>query len=309
MTAIGLGNRRTMSIRHKLGLWGLGSWILSVVTLLPALASAFEMHEKEYGKPVEWQMDLQLSVTPVMNMLIDLHNLLMVVITVITIFVMLLLAYVCVRFSAKRNPVPSRTTHNTMIEVVWTTIPVIILVGLAIPTLKTLYYIETIEDADMTLKVVGNQWYWHYAYPDHGGFEFDSNMKAEDDLLPGELRLLEVDNRVVVPVDTTVRVEMTAADVIHNWAIPAFGIKQDVVPGKLTEVWFRANRTGVYYGQCSELCGIRHGFMPIAVEVVEQDIFDAWVTEAQANYASAQPVPDTPLRAGALQMQHIAYAE
>lgn len=297
-----------MGIRQKLAFL-----IVSAAALLPALAPALafalEIPEKEYGKPVDWQYDLQLSVTPVMNMLIDLHNLLMVVITVITVFVILLLAYVCVRFSARNNPVPSRTTHNTMIEVVWTTVPVIILVGLAIPTLKTLYYVNKIENADMTLKVVGNQWYWNYSYPDHGGFTFDSYMKNEEDLLPGELRLLEVDNRVVVPINKTVRVEMTAADVLHNWAVPAFGLKQDVIPGRLTEVWFRANRTGVYYGQCSELCGIRHGFMPIAVEVVEQDIFDAWVTEAQANYAQSGDIPQTPLRALASNPQALASAE
>ena len=197
-----------------------------------------------------------------------------------------LLAYVVWRFSESRNPTPSRTTHNTLLEVLWTALPVVILVVIAIPSVRLLYYSDVAPEADMTVKAIGHQWYWTYEYPDHGNFSFDSTMVDSAELKPGAPRLLEVDNRIVVPVGRTVRVQVTADDVIHAWAIPAFGVKVDAVPGRLNEVWFKAERTGVFYGQCSELCGVNHGFMPIRVDVVDESAFDAWVAEAKTRFAA-----------------------
>ena len=205
--------------------------------------------------------------------------------TAITVFVLGLMVYVMVRFNAKANPVPSKTSHNTLIEVVWTVIPILILLVIAVPSFRLLYDQATPE-ADMTIKVTGYQWYWGYEYPDHSDIAFDALMLEDDELQPGQPRLLTTDNAVVVPVDTTVRVLVTAADVIHNWAMPAFGVKMDAYPGRLNETWFRANKTGIYYGQCSELCGIRHSFMPIMVKVVEKEEFTAWVEQAKVEFAS-----------------------
>ena len=243
------------------------------------------------AQPTPWQMNFQEAATPLMEQVASFHDLLLIIITIISVFVLALLVYVILKFNEKANPNPSRTTHNTMIEVLWTVIPVVILVVIAIPSFKLLYYSDVIPEADMTIKATGNQWYWTYEYPDHGNFSFDANMVADEDLKPGQPRLLETDNRIVVPVDTVVRVQVTAADVLHAWAIPAFGVKIDGVPGRLNETWFGpVKKEGVYYGQCSELCGIRHGFMPIAVEVVSKEKFDAWLVKAKKDFAA----DDTP---------------
>jgi cytochrome c oxidase subunit 2 len=238
------------------------------------------------GAPRPWQMDFQPAVTPVMRDVVSFHNGLLVLITLITIFVLGLMVYVMWRFNEKRNPTPSTTTHNTMIEVLWTIIPVIILIGVAIPSFKLLYFSDVVPKADLTIKTIGHQWYWSYEYPDHGKFSFDSVMIADEDIKPGQIRLLDVDNRIVVPVNKTVRVIVTADSVIHAWAIPAFGIKLDAVPGRLNETWFRAEREGIYYGQCSELCGVNHGFMPIRVDVVSESEFASWIKKAQKKYAA-----------------------
>ena len=239
------------------------------------------------AQPKPWQMGFQDAATPLMERVTSFHDLLLVIITLISLFVLALLVYVMYRFNEKANPTPSRTTHNTTIEVLWTVIPVVILVVIAIPSFKLLYYSDVIPKADMTIKATGNQWYWTYEYPDHGKFSFDSNIVAEADLKEGQPRLLAVDNRIVVPVDTVVRVQVTASDVLHAWAMPAFGVKIDAVPGRLNETWFGpVKNEGVYYGQCSELCGGKHGFMPIAVEVVSKEKFDAWVAKAKKEYAS-----------------------
>jgi cytochrome c oxidase subunit 2 len=230
-----------------------------------------------YAASEPWQLGFQAGVTPVMEKIAELHDLLFWIITVVTIFVMFLLAYTVWRFSEKRNPVPSKTTHNTMIEMLWTVVPVIILVVIAVPSFKLLYMQDVIPKADLTIKATGSQWYWSYEYPDHGKFEFDSNMIPDDELKPGQKRLLETDNSVVVPVNATVRVLVAAGDVLHSWAVPAFGVKIDAVPGRLNQTWFKATREGTYYGQCSELCGVNHGFMPIQIEVVSQAKFDIWV--------------------------------
>lgn len=241
----------------------------------PAAAVAYE------GIALPWQLGFQPPATPVMEQLNSLHDFLLVIITLITLFVLVMLTYICIRFRRKANPVPSKTAHNTRLEIVWTVIPILILVVIAIPSLRIHYFMERDTEMDMTIKVTGYQWYWHYDYPDHGNFGFDSYMKKDEDLQPGDHRLLAVDNRVVVPVDTNVRVLLTGADVIHAWAVPAFGVKRDAMPGRLNETWFRATKTGTFYGQCSELCGVGHGFMPIVVEVVSKDDFGRWVKEKQ----------------------------
>jgi len=251
------------------------------LSVILGLGAVFSQAIAGEGQPTDWQITFQKAVTPVMHGINDFHNILMVVITVITIFVLVLLAYVCIKFRAKANPKPSKTTHNTLIEVVWTVVPVLILIGLAIPSYRLLVKQRVLPVADMTIKAIGNQWYWSYEYPDHGDLSFDSVMVEDEDLKPGQPRLLAVDNDVVVPVGTTVRVIVTASDVIHNWAVPSFGIKMDGIPGRLNETWFKAEKTGIFYGQCSELCGIRHAFMPIAVRVVSQADFDAWVEKAK----------------------------
>ena len=251
-----------------------------------ALAASLIGTGASAGEPTPWQMGLQEAATPLMQSIDDLHDILLVIITLITLFVLGLLLYVMWRFRESKNPTPTRTTHNTTVEVLWTVIPVVILVLIAIPSFKLLYYSDTIPKADLTVKAIGHQWYWSYEYPDHGNFTFDATILADDELKEGQPRLLEVDNRIVVPVDKVVRVQVTADDVLHAWAVPAFGVKTDGVPGRLNEVWFKAERTGVYYGQCSELCGVNHGFMPIRVDVVTAQEFDAWVSWAKKEYAA-----------------------
>jgi cytochrome c oxidase subunit 2 len=235
----------------------------------------------ELGQPAPWEYKLQGSASPVMDEISSFHNFLLVLITLITLFVLALLVVVAVKFNAKSNPVPSRTTHNTLIEVAWTLIPVLILVGIAVPSFRLLFNELDIPKADLTIKATGKQWYWSYAYPDNGKFEFDS-LLAEDK----QPRLLGVDNEMVVPVNKVVRVQTTGADVIHSFTVPAFGIKIDAIPGRLNETWFKATKTGMFYGQCSELCGKDHAFMPIAVRVVSDQDFAAWVESAKKKYAT-----------------------
>jgi cytochrome c oxidase subunit II len=236
----------------------------------------------ELGQPAPWEFKLQEAATPVMENITWFHNFLLVLITVITLFVLVLLIMVVVKFNARTNPVPSKTTHNTLIEVAWTLIPVLILVGVAVPSFRLLFQELDIPKADLTIKATGKQWYWSYAYPDNGKFEFDSLM-AQDK----QPRLLGVDNEMVVPVNKVIRVQTTGADVIHSFAVPAFGIKIDAVPGRLNETWCKATKTGMFYGQCSELCGKDHAFMPIAVRVVSDQEFTAWIETAKKKFASA----------------------
>lgn len=239
-------------------------------------------------KPVPWQMLLQEPASPMMEKLNGLHDLLLIIITGITVFVLGLLGYVCYRFSEKNNPKPSSVTHNTWLEIVWTTVPVLILVLIAVPSMRLLYYVERIPDAEnaLTLKVTGYQWYWGYEYADYDGIAFDSYMLKDEELGSDGVRLLDVDNRVVLPIDTDIRLQITANDVIHAWTIPAFGVKRDAVPGKLNEAWIRIDKPGLYYGQCSELCGVLHGFMPIAVEAVTPEKFEEWVEQAKEKFAA-----------------------
>ena len=236
----------------------------------------------ELGQPAPWEYKLQEAASPVMENIVWFHNFLFWLITIITLFVLALLVMVVVKFNARANPVPSRTTHNTLIEVAWTLIPVLILVGIAVPSFRLLFQELDIPKADLTIKATGKQWYWSYAYPDNGKFEFDS-LLAQDK----KPRLLGVDNEMVVPVNKVIRIQTTGADVIHSFAIPAFGIKIDSIPGRLNETWFKATKTGMFYGQCSELCGKDHAFMPIAVRVVNDQEFATWVEGAKKKFATA----------------------
>jgi len=237
------------------------------------------------AQPTPWQMGFQPAASPVMEWVDGFHDFLLIVITLISVFVLALMIYVFIKFNAKANPTPSRTTHNTTIEVLWTVIPIVILVVIAVPSFKLMYYADRAVDADMTLKVAGNQFFWTYEYPDHDELTFDAIMVDDADLEDGDLRLLTTDNAVVLPVDTTIRLLLTANDVIHAWAVPAFGVKMDAVPGRLNETWFRIDKEGMYYGQCSELCGSNHGFMPIMVKAVSKDEFAAWVEKAKEEFA------------------------
>jgi cytochrome c oxidase subunit 2 len=236
------------------------------------------------GQPHPWQLGLQGAATPVMDDIIWFHDFLLYLITAITLFVLALLVIVMVKFNAKSNPVPSRTTHNTFIEVIWTVVPVLILVAVAVPSFRLLFYELKVPQADVTVKATGKQWFWSYQYPD-AKFEFDSLMTQTKDLKPGQPRLLTVDNEMVVPVNKVVHVLTVGADVIHSFAVPAFGIKIDAIPGRVNETWFKAERVGTYYGQCSQLCGRDHAFMPIAVRVVSDQEYATWLDGAKKKYA------------------------
>jgi cytochrome c oxidase subunit 2 len=239
------------------------------------------------GQPSPWQIGLQQSATPVMDDIVWFHSLLLWVIGAITAFVLALLIIIMVKFNARANPTPSRTTHNTFLEVAWTVVPVIILVTIALPSFRILFFQLNTPPADLTIKATGKQWYWSYAYPDNGNFEFDSLILTDKELKADQPRLLSVDNEIVVPVDKVVRVQVTGAEVIHAFAVPSFGVKIDGIPGRLNETWFKVNKEGMYYGQCSELCGKDHAFMPIAVRAVSEQAFSAWVEEAKKKFASA----------------------
>lgn len=251
------------------------------------------------AEPMPWQIDFQPAATPVMERIHHFHNLLLIIEALIVLLVMALMAIIIIKFRASANPVPSKTTHNTMLEVIWTVIPILILVVIAVPSMRLLFYMDKIPESGpeaenypkMTLKITGHQWFWSYEYPDNGGLSFDSNIIPDEDIKPGQRRLLEVDNRVVLPINTNIRLLMTSEDVIHDWAVPSFGIKMDAVPGRINETWIRIERTGTYFGQCSELCGVNHGFMPIAVNAVSKEEFDAWVEKAKKQFASDKPKP------------------
>lgn len=255
----------------------------------------------------DWQLGFQDAATPVADRLHSFHHFLLIIITGIVIFVTILLLYVMVRFRAKANPNPSMTTHNVPLEILWTVVPVLILIAIAIPSFKLLYYVDRTENPEMTLKVTGYQWYWGFEYPDHGGISVTSNMIKDGDIDPakGQIRLLSTDNPIVLPVETNIQVIVTAADVLHSFAMPAFGIKTDAVPGRINETWIRIKEDQVgkvFYGQCSELCGQGHAFMPVEIIAVSKEDFAAWVekqggkmpeakvTEATTTEASATPV-------------------
>jgi len=236
-------------------------------------------------QPKNWQLGYQKSVTPVMDDLVFMHDyILLPIITAISVFVLFLILYAVWKFKASKNPNPTKTSHNTLLEVLWTVIPCLILVVIAIPSFKLLYKQDVIPKADITIKAIGYQWYWGYEYPDQK-IAFEATMIETKDLKPGQPRLLATDKHVVVPVNKVVKVLITANDVLHAWALPAFGVKRDAVPGRINETWFRAEKEGIFYGQCSELCGIKHAFMPITVEVVSEQKYKEWVEMAKVKYA------------------------
>ena len=246
----------------------------------------------EMGKAEPWQLNLQEPASPLMRSVTDFHDILLVVTGLIVLAVLVLLIWVMVRFNEKANPIPSKTSHNTMIEVVWTVVPVLVLVIIAIPSFQLLYQSDDVADAEMTLKVTGYQWYWGYEYPDHGGINFEAYLKPDEELLPGEPRLLTTDTAVVIPVMTNIQVLVTSADVGHSWALPANGHKTDAWPGRINHLPLFIEKPGMYYGQCSELCGRNHGFMPIMVKAVTKDEFAAWVETQQASMGIADKTVD-----------------
>jgi cytochrome c oxidase subunit 2 len=262
-----------------------GTLVCFLAFSAPALAGT--------GQPSPWQIDFQTAVTPVMEAIHSFHAFLTILSAAITLFVMVLLGICILRFNERANPVPSKTTHHTALEIVWTVIPAIILIVVFVPSLRMLFEQLEIPKSDLTVKATGTaQWTWTYTYPDNGGFSFDSNMLQDNERKPGQLRLLAVDNEMVVPVNKVVRVQVTAEGIIHSFAMPSFGIKIDAIPGRLNETWFKATREGMFYGQCSELCGRNHAFMPIAIRVVSEQEFAAWIEDAKKKFA-AVPEPAT----------------
>jgi cytochrome c oxidase subunit II len=260
---------------------------LMIAALAATLLTPGDVAFAGLGQPSPWQIGLQQSATPVMDDIVWFHDLLLWIIGAITVFVLVLLIVIMVKFNARSNPTPSRTTHNTTLEVLWTVVPIMILVFIAIPSFRFLFFQLNTPPADLTIKATGKQWYWSYAYPDNGNFEFDSLILTEKERKPDQPRLLSVDNEIVVPVNKVVRVQVTGAEVIHAFAVPSFGVKIDAVPGRLNETWFKVTKEGIYYGQCSELCGKDHAFMPIAVRAVSEQAFMTWVEEAKKKFASA----------------------
>ena len=261
-------------------------WMVPALVFAAALAGG-GIALAGLGQPSPWQLGLQQSAAPTMDDIVWFHNLLLYIITGITLFVLALLLIVIVKFNARANPVPSRTTHNTLLEVLWTVVPVVILVVIAIPSFRILFVQLNLPPAEVTVKATGNQWNWTYTYPD-AKIEFTSIMLQDDErakLNPPPPRLLGVDNPIVVPVNKVVRVQVIGSDVIHAFAVPSFGIKIDAIPGRLNETWFKATREGVFYGQCSELCGKDHAFMPIEVRVVSEQAYNAWLEEAKKKFA------------------------
>jgi cytochrome c oxidase subunit II len=259
---------------------------IGLAVIVAAVAAPFAAFADNVELPHDWQIGMQPAATPVREHMDALNNELLVIITLITLFVLGLLLYTIIRFDAKRHPVPSKVTHNAKIEVLWTVLPVLILVVVAVPSFKLLFYTDKAQHADMTLKVTGHQWYWSYEYPDQGNISFDSNiLPADQAAKEGKPRLLEVDNPVVVPVGAVVRVLITGSDVIHSWFVPSFGVQEYAIIGRINETWFQVLRPGTYYGQCNQICGINHPFMPIEIKAVSKDDFNKWVADAKKKFA------------------------
>jgi cytochrome c oxidase subunit 2 len=277
----------------------LGFGLTSLVLLGVAVAAPGTLHAAE---PVNWGLGLQESASPVKGYIEELHDLLLYIITAITLFVLGLMIYVVRRFAADRNPNPSQTSHNTTLEVVWTVIPVLILVVIAIPSFRLLYFQDRAPTTDLTVKVTGHQWYWSYEYQDNAqsGLRFESRMIPTDELRPGQRRLLEVDNELVVPVGKNVRLLVTGTDVIHSYFMPSLGVQKYAIPGRTLETWFRVDRAGVYYGQCNQICGTQHAYMPSVVRAVPEAEFNAWVDDAKRKFAQNAPAATAPAMVVAL---------
>ena len=250
-------------------------FLMSLFISLPVLSNG----------ATDWQLGIQKPASDHMQNIFDLHNFVLIMMTAITIFVLILLIYVAIRFRKSANPNPSKRTHNALLETLWTAIPVIILIFMAVPSFKLLYEQDVIPEAEMTIKVIGHQWYWEYQYPEHDDLSFESYLVPDDELKDGEPRLLTVDNRLVLPVNKNIHVLITAGDVLHSFAMPSLGVKRDAVPGRLNETWMKIDRPGIYRGQCSEICGTGHGYMPVVIEALSENDFAAWVNEAKNEFA------------------------
>jgi len=262
-------------------------WRALVAFAVLAATAPAALAEQAY----DWQLGMQPAASPVRDKIDSLHDELLIIITVITLFVLGLLLWVMVRFNAKRNPVPSKISHNTTLEIAWTLIPVLILVVIAIPSFRLLYFMDKAEKAEMTLKVTGHQWYWSYEYPDNGNLNFDSRVVTDDKGEPaGNPRLLQTDNPVYLPVGTTIRILVSGTDVIHSWFVPAFGVQEYSVVGRVNESWVKIDREGTFYGQCNQICGVNHPFMPIEIHAVSKQEFAAWV-EKQKKAAAKDAGP------------------
>jgi cytochrome c oxidase subunit 2 len=281
--------RSEMKGALSMGFGGMKLWSGAPALRTAAVALLLGLAAAPYGlaadthvvEPHNWQLGFQEAATPVKERIADLHNELLIIITLISIFVVGLLGFVMWRFNERANPVPTRTSHNTVIELLWTVVPVLILVIIAIPSFKLMYYMDRTQKADMTIKVTGHQWYWSYEYPDYKDVGYDSNIIPEDQIKPGQKRLLDVDNPLVVPVGANVRVLIAGSDVMHSWFVPSFGVQMYAVVGRLNETWFNVVKEGTYYGQCNQICGINHAFMPIVVQALSKDSFAKWIGDKQ----------------------------
>lgn len=267
-------------------------WVLAVVAgfVFSLTAGPFAWAQGVVGAPHPWEMGMQRSFGPIKDRIINLHTLVLIIITLITLFVGGLLVWVMYRYNAQRNPVPSQTSHNTVIEILWTVVPVLILVVIAIPSFRLIYYQDRTPDPDMTIKVTAHQWYWEYSYPDQGNFNIESRYIHDEDLKPGQLRLLDVDNQMVIPVGKKVRILTNSTDVIHSFFIPALGVQRYAIPGRTIETWLEADQVGTFYGECNQICGQDHSRMPISVKAVPEAEFKTWVEEAKKS-ASAAALP------------------
>jgi len=265
-------------------------WLYTIAAggFLSLTLISYGLAQDVVGKPQPWEMGMQRSFSPIKDQIIDLHDLVLVIITVITLFVAALLVWVVVRYNSQRNPTPSQTSHNTVLEIAWTVVPVLILVIIAIPSFRLIYYQDRTPNPDMTIKVTGHQWYWEYSYPDQGNVGVESHYVADEDLKPGQLRLLDVDNQMVIPVGKKVRILTNSTDVIHSFFIPAFGVQRYAIPGRTIETWLEANEPGTFYGQCNQICGQNHSRMPIAVRAVSEADFKAWIEQAKKSASAAR---------------------
>lgn len=269
-------------------LWAAILIFVTAPLLLPTVCAA-QAQKPVVGEPYDWRMGMQTAYGPIKAQIDSLNTLVLWIIIVITLFVAGLLAYVIWRYNAKRNPVATRTTHNTVLEITWTVVPVLILVFIAIPSFRLIYYENRTADPDLTVKVTGHQWYWEYTYPGKKPVDFSSYIVPDDKLKPGQPRLLTVDNELVIPVNKNVRVLTTSADVIHSFFVPALGIQRYAIPGRTIETWMRASREGIFYGECNQICGTNHSRMPIVVHAVSDKEFQAWLVQAQTKFAAATP--------------------
>ncbi len=296
----GVGDVGPMIAQKKVWMMNTGrsqTWLSAFVVALVVTLGFGLAGQALAAQPTPWQMGMQPAASPVAEQINSLHNLLLWIITAITLFVLALLIYVMVRFNARANPVPSKVTHNALLEVAWTVIPILILVVIAIPSFKLLYFEAEIPPVDLTVKVTGHQWYWSYEYPDNGGFAFDSYMVKAEDLKEGQVKLLSTDNPLVVPVGKVVRIVTTATDVIHAFYIPSFGVNVNATPGRLNEVWFKATAPGTYFGQCAKICGFDHAYMPIEIKVLSAEEFDAWSQGAKKQFGANDTKSSTHLAA------------